>query len=146
MADIDLTLCLLCSVLAFVASQTAAPCPKQLISAPPRPIVPLKGTYNHVCISSFVMLPSHRILSSLLTYSAFAAGTEPQVCLGQKTCCTKQSEEVLESNAVRDLKSKVVEKYEKTKLSLINLYDDLKSKYFSISVVTCSLHVELWNM
>ena len=86
---------------------------------------------------------SHYILSSLLICSAVATGAEPHVCLGQKTCCTKQMEQVLESNATRDLKSTIVKKYEGTKSSLINLYDDLKSKYFSIFVDACPLHVEL---
>ena len=59
----------------------------------------------------------------------FATGTEPQVCLGEKTCCTKQIEQVLQTDNVKAFKSKIVKKYEGTTSSLITLYDDLKSKY-----------------
>lgn len=100
-----LGMCLLCLVWALlVASQTSPPsCPKQL------------GAYA----------PSRPQIP--------LKGTEPQVCVSQTTCCTKQMELTLKNDAVNDMKSKILKKYEGTKSSLISLHNDLKN-YFEETI------------
>lgn len=53
-------------------------------------------------------------------------GKEPQVCVSETTCCTRQTEDSLRVRAAKNLKTLLQTDYVAAKSSLLSLYDDLK--------------------
>lgn len=59
-------------------------------------------------------------------------GTEPQICVSNMTCCTRETEENLRIRAAKETKTHLRTKYTAAKSSLLSIFDDLRNYFQNV--------------
>lgn len=59
-------------------------------------------------------------------------GKEPQICVSETTCCTRQTEDNLRVKAAKKIRTHIQTKYSAARSSLLSLFEDLKAYFQSV--------------
>jgi len=90
------------------------------------------GAWRADCQTSQLTCSEHLGANGLSNPQTPIKGKEPQVCVSETTCCTRQTEDSLRVRAVKNLKTLLQTEYVAAKSSLLSLYDDLKDYFQNV--------------